>query len=190
MLVLEDLSVHYDGIPALHRVSLEVKRGEVVALLGANGAGKTSVLRAISGLVRYRGNIFYRGLDLNKTPAYQRVILGVAHVPEGRGIFGDLTVQENLRLAAWGLKAYDNTFIYQLFPRLKERHHQMAMTLSGGEQQMLAIARALLRKPKLLLLDEPTNYLDIISIRWITKFLRTWENEMILISHDREFLQG
>jgi|JI102314A1RNA_FD_contig_31_1682951_length_2217_multi_7_in_0_out_0_2 branched-chain amino acid transport system ATP-binding protein len=156
MLSVQDLYLKYDGIPALHGVSLEVKDHEIVALLGANGAGKSSVLRAISGLVRYQGNIVCQGVDLSKTPAHQRITLGIAHVPEGRGIFGDLTVKENLRLAGWGAKEYDYTLSYALFPRLKERYKQPASTLSGGEQQMLAIARALLRKPKLLLLDEPS----------------------------------
>lgn len=157
MLTINNLYLNYGNIPALHGISLEIKENEIVTLLGSNGAGKSSTLRAISGLVRYQGNILYDGKDLSKSAAHHRIQLGIAHVPEGRGIFSSLTVNENLRLAYWGIKK--NTrfdLVYQLFPQLKERQKQLAGTLSGGEQQMLAIARALLRKPKLLLLDEPS----------------------------------
>ncbi len=156
MLNISQLNLKYGTIPALHDISLQVANNEIVALLGGNGAGKTSTLRAISGLVHYRGNIKYHGQDLAKIAAYKRIQLGIAHVPEGRGIFSDLTVMENLRLAGWGGRAIDFNSVYELFPRLRERQKQAAGTLSGGEQQMLAIARALLRKPELLLLDEPS----------------------------------
>lgn len=156
MLTISNLHLNYDGIPALHGISLQVADNEIVTLLGGNGAGKTSTLRAISGLVRYQGSITYQGQDLAKIAPHRRINLGIAHVPEGRGIFTDLTVAENLRLAAWGAKVVDNDEVYALFPQLQQRHKQLAGTLSGGEQQMLAIARALLRKPKLLLLDEPS----------------------------------
>lgn len=156
MLTISQLSLNYDGIPALHGISLQIADNEIVALLGSNGAGKTSTLRAISGLIRYQGKIEYQGQDLAKIAAHKRIELGIAHVPEGRGIFADLTVAENLRLATWGAKNIDYQNIFTLFPRLQERQKQSANTLSGGEQQMLAIARALLRKPKLLLLDEPS----------------------------------
>ncbi len=156
MLTISNLFLNYDSIPALHGISLQVANNEIVTLLGSNGAGKTSTLRAVSGLVKYRRKIEYQGEDLSKTPPHQRINLGIAHVPEGRGIFGDLTVSENLRLAGWGVQAMDYGFVYELFPQLKTRHKQMANTLSGGEQQMLAISRALLRKPKMLLLDEPS----------------------------------
>lgn len=156
MLTISNLQLHYDSIPALHGISLQVADNEIVTLLGSNGAGKTSTLRAISGLVRYQGSICYQGQDLANIAPHRRIDLGIAHVPEGRGIFADLTVAENLRLATWGAKNCDYTAIYQLFPALQQRQKQLSSTLSGGEQQMLAIARALLRKPKLLLLDEPS----------------------------------
>ncbi|HVV68033.1 MAG TPA: ABC transporter ATP-binding protein [Gammaproteobacteria bacterium] len=156
MLTISQLSLKYGTIPALHDISLEVADNEIVTLLGSNGAGKTSTLRAISGLVRYQGIIKYQNQDLADIPSHKRINLGIAHVPEGRGIFSDLTVIENLRLAGWGVRNLDFNAVYKLFPQLRERHKQAAGTLSGGEQQMLAIARALLRKPKLLLLDEPS----------------------------------
>ncbi len=156
MLNISQLSLKYGSIPALHGISLEVGNNEIVTLLGGNGAGKTSTLRAISGLHRYQGNISYYGQDLARIAPHKRIELGIAHVPEGRGIFSDLSVMENLRLACWGVRTIDFNSVYELFPQLRERQKQVAGTLSGGEQQMLAIARALLRKPKLLLLDEPS----------------------------------
>ncbi|MBL8249136.1 MAG: ABC transporter ATP-binding protein, partial [Candidatus Competibacter sp.] len=160
-LEVRDLEVHYDGIRALHGVSFTVLKGEIVTLIGANGAGKTSILRAVSGLIPYRGAIVFEGRNLQRVAAHQIVKLGVAHVPEGRGIFGNLTVQENLRLATWqrtdkGEIAADYDRMFVLFPRLKERQHQPGGTLSGGEQQMLAVARALMSRGRLLLLDEPS----------------------------------
>jgi branched-chain amino acid transport system ATP-binding protein len=158
---VRNLEVRYNGIQALHGVSFTVNRGEIVTLIGANGAGKSSILRAISGLIRFTGDIVFDGRDLRPVPAHSIVGLGIAHVPEGRGIFGNLTVQENLQLAAWqrkdkgGIEAdYDRVF--GLFPRLKERRQQPAGTLSGGEQQMLAVGRALMSRGRLLLLDEPS----------------------------------
>ncbi len=160
-LEVRDLDVHYDGIRALHGVSFTVLKGEIVTLIGANGAGKTSILRAISGLIPYSGRIAFEGQDLKRVAAHQIVKLGIAHVPEGRGIFGNLTVQENLQLATWqradkGEIAADYDRMFALFPRLKERQHQPGGTLSGGEQQMLAVARALMSRGRLLLLDEPS----------------------------------
>ncbi|MGR8941995.1 MAG: ABC transporter ATP-binding protein [Gammaproteobacteria bacterium] len=160
-LEVRDLKVHYNGIQALHGVSFTVSQGEIVTLIGANGAGKSSILRAISGLTPFTGAITFDGHDLRQIPAHRIVGLGIAHVPEGRGIFGNLTVQENLRLAAWqrkdkgGIDAdYDRVFT--IFPRLRERRHQPGGTLSGGEQQMLAVGRALMSRGRLLLLDEPS----------------------------------
>lgn len=160
-LEVRDLEVHYDGIRALHGVSFTVLKGEIVTLIGANGAGKTSILRAVSGLIPYSGAVVFEGRDLRRTPAHQIVKLGIAHVPEGRGIFGNLTIQENLQLATWqrndkGEIAADYDRMFALFPRLKERRHQAGGTLSGGEQQMLAVARALMSRGRLLLLDEPS----------------------------------
>jgi len=160
-LEVRDLEVHYDGIRALHGVSFTVLKGEIVTLIGANGAGKTSILRAISGLTPYNGAVVFEGQDLKRVPAHRIVGLGVAHVPEGRGIFGNLTVLENLRLATWqrtdkGEIAADYDRVFTIFPRLSERQRQPGGTLSGGEQQMLAVGRALMSRGRLLLLDEPS----------------------------------
>jgi len=162
LLSLEHIDVCYGAIHALHDVSLTVNAGEVVTLIGANGAGKSTTLRAITGLLSPRaGRIRFEGQDLAAIPAHQRVARGISMAPEGRGIFANLTVLENLEMGAYLKK--DRTAIQQdidrgfaLFPRLKERIRQSAGTLSGGEQQMLAIARALMSRPKLLLLDEPS----------------------------------
>ena len=169
MLEIRQLAVAYGAIRALHNVSLEVKEGEIVTLLGANGAGKTTTLRAISGLVRAQsGSILWMGKPLNEhaSEAHQIVRLGIAHSPEGRRIFGNMSVFENLQMGAYIRKTKtaadkaalesDYEHVYTLFPRLKERLSQLAGTLSGGEQQMLAIARALMQRPKLLMLDEPS----------------------------------
>jgi branched-chain amino acid transport system ATP-binding protein len=160
-LEVHDLEVHYDGIRALHGVSFTVHPGEIVTLVGANGAGKTSVLRAISGLTPYTGTVRFEGRDLRRVPAHRIVGLGIAHVPEGRGIFGNLTVRENLRLATWqrsDRSAIEADFerVLGIFPRLRERLQQPGGTLSGGEQQMLAVGRALMSRGRLLLLDEPS----------------------------------
>lgn len=160
-LEVRDLTLSYDGIRALHGVSFTVRAGEIVTLVGANGAGKTSVLRAISGLAPFGGSIRFEGQDLRRVPAHRIVGLGIAHVPEGRGVFGNLTVDENLRLATWqrrdraGIEA-DLERVLGTFPRLRERLRQPAGTLSGGEQQMLAVGRALMSRARLLLLDEPS----------------------------------
>jgi branched-chain amino acid transport system ATP-binding protein len=160
-LEVRDLIVTYDGIRALQGVSFSVLKGEIVTLIGANGAGKTSILRAVSGLVNYSGSIVFEGQDLKRVPAHRIVGLGIAQVPEGRGIFGNLTVLENLRLATWqrtdkGETEADYDRVFQIFPRLKERQHQASGTLSGGEQQMLAVGRALMSRGRLMLLDEPS----------------------------------
>lgn len=161
LLEVRGLCVHYDGIHALHGVSFSVPRREIITLIGANGAGKTSILRAISGLTPYTGSITFEGHDLEGVPAHRIVGLGIAHVPEGRGIFGNLTVRENLRLATWqrrdkhGIES-DLEQVLGRFPRLRERLGQAAGTLSGGEQQMLAVGRALMSRARLLLLDEPS----------------------------------
>ena len=161
LLDVRDLVVTYDGIRALQGVSFTVLQGEIVTLIGANGAGKTSILRAISGLVGYSGSIVFEGQDLKRVPAHRIVGLGIAQVPEGRGIFGNLTVLENLRLATWqradkGEIEADFDRVFQTFPRLKERRQQAGGTLSGGEQQMLAVGRALMSRGRLMLLDEPS----------------------------------
>ena len=167
-----DLRVNYDGIRAVHGVSFSVPRGEIVTLIGANGAGKTSILRAISGLIPYSGSVTFAGHDLRGTPAHRIVGLGMAHVPEGRGIFGNLTVRENLRLSTWQRRdrhaiATDLARVLEIFPRLGERLAQTSGTLSGGEQQMLAVGRALMSRASLLLLDEPSMGLSPRLVREI-----------------------
>ena len=162
MLELHDLTVAYGGITALHGISLKVDEGSIVTLIGANGAGKTTTLRTISGLVRAKGGrITCDGTDITNQPPHKIVARGIAQSPEGRMVFANLTVHENLRMGAYlrSDKANfgkDLDFIFTIFPRLKERLKQTAGTLSGGEQQMLAIGRALMSKPRLLLLDEPS----------------------------------
>ncbi len=162
MLELTDLTVAYGGITALQGINLTVEEGTIVTLIGANGAGKTTTLRAISGLVRAKsGRITFEKEDITNQPPHCIVSRGIAHSPEGRMVFANLTVRENLRMGAYLRRdtsnfAKDLEFIFTIFPRLKERLRQTAGTLSGGEQQMLAIGRALMSKPKLLLLDEPS----------------------------------
>jgi branched-chain amino acid transport system ATP-binding protein len=162
LLEVRDLHVHYGAIHALHGVSISVEAGQIVTLIGCNGAGKSTTLRAISGLIRpSAGSITFDGRSIAAMPPHEIVRLGLAQAPEGRGIFANLTVAENLDLGAYARKdkaqiAKDRDRALELFPRLKERLRQMAGTLSGGEQQMLAIARAMLARPRLLLLDEPS----------------------------------
>lgn len=161
MLKIDNINLYYGGIHALKDLSLEVKKGEIVTLIGANGAGKTSTLRAISGLEPIKsGTIYYKGSSINKVPAHKIVSLGLSHVPEGRKIFANLTVLENLELGAYLRKdkeiQKDMEMVFSKFPRLKEREKQQAGTLSGGEQQMLAIGRALMNRPEMLILDEPS----------------------------------
>ena len=173
MLKVENLSIKYGSIEAVKNVSFEVNEGEVVTLIGANGAGKTSILRTISGLVRpTEGTISYLGNDIHKTPARKIVAEGLAQVPEGRHVFAGLTVTENLEMGAFlHTNKEENAAllkkVFQRFPRLEERKNQDAATLSGGEQQMLAMGRALMSRPKLLLLDEPSMGLAPIFIQEI-----------------------
>ncbi|MBM3450481.1 MAG: ABC transporter ATP-binding protein [Armatimonadetes bacterium] len=162
ILRVEGADVYYGNIHALKDVSLLVERGEIVTLIGSNGAGKTTTLRAISGLAHpRRGTIALEGKDITRTPAHRIATLGIAHVPEGRRVFGRLTVRENLEMGAYTRHdrdwiAADLDEVFAVFPRLKERIRQTAGTLSGGEQQMLAMGRALMARPQLLLLDEPS----------------------------------
>jgi len=178
LLAVEEVHVSYGNVRALLGISLEVREGEIVTLIGANGAGKSTLLRAISGLVPlWNGRILYDGRDLRGVPAHRIVEMGVAHVPEGRGIFANLSVYENLRLATWSRKdkralAGDYQRVFTLFPRLEERRSQLAGTLSGGEQQMLAVARALMTRGRLMLLDEPSMGLAPVLVREIMNTLR------------------
>ncbi len=178
MLVVRDLRVNYGAIRALHGVSLRVERGQIVTLIGCNGAGKSTTLRAISGLVRASGGeIEYEGRPITRMAPHEVVRLGIAQSPEGRGIFANMTVEENLSLGAYARRdaaqiSKDRQHALSLFPRLKERYKQSAGTLSGGEQQMLAMARALLARPKLLLLDEPSLGLAPQVVQTIFRIIR------------------
>jgi branched-chain amino acid transport system ATP-binding protein len=179
LLDVKDLDVHYGGIHALKGVSFSVEEGQIVTLIGANGAGKTTTLRAISGLLRpSKGAVALRGVPITGKPAHEIVALGMSHAPEGRGIFANLTVEENLEIGAFLRKdpagiARDRDHALSLFPRIKERLRQNAGTLSGGEQQMLAIARALMARPKLLLLDEPSLGLAPQIVKLIFQIVKT-----------------
>jgi branched-chain amino acid transport system ATP-binding protein len=172
MLALEDVHSYYGNIHALQGVTLEVGRGEIVTLIGANGAGKTTTLKSISALVRPRkGRVVYEGQDIVRTETHQLVRLGIGHAPEGRRIFPRLTVIENLQMGAYTRNQKeigpDVDRVFTLFPRLRERTHQLGGTLSGGEQQMLAIGRAMMCQPRLLLLDEPSLGLAPILVQQV-----------------------
>lgn len=173
MLEVKDLEVYYGVIQAIKGVSFEVNPGEVIALIGANGAGKTTILHTITGLLSpKRGQVIFEGEDLTKIPAHKIVSMGMAHVPEGRRVFAQLSVYENLKMGAYTRKDKSEIeesleSIYKRFPRLKERRNQLAGTLSGGEQQMLAMGRALMSKPKIILMDEPSMGLSPILVNEI-----------------------
>jgi branched-chain amino acid transport system ATP-binding protein len=173
LLELRHLEVHYRGIAAVKGIDLAVAPGELVCLIGANGAGKTSTLKAICRLVPSRASTMtYGGRDIRRKPVHELPREGLVMVPEGRGIFAQLTVQENLAMGAYARGGGDPESQYTSFPRLKERRHQIAGTLSGGEQQMLAIARALMSEPKLLLLDEPSMGLAPMMVEKIFEIVR------------------
>jgi len=173
---VKDLHVSYGSIAAIKGISLEVRKGEVVSILGANGAGKTTTLRTISRLLKPKsGSIRFKGVELTDLPAHKVVSLGISQSPEGRRVFGVLTVEENLLLGAYSRKSVDKeilAWVYELFPRLQERRKQLAGTLSGGEQQMLAIGRALMSKPEMLLLDEPSLGIAPILVKAIFKRIK------------------
>jgi len=179
LLEVKDLSVYYGVIQALKGISFEVNEGEVIALIGANGAGKTTILHAVSGLLSPKaGSINFEGNDLTKTPAHEIVSMGMSHVPEGRRVFSQLTVFENLKLGAFTRKdsaEIEETLqsVYQRFPRLEERKKQYAGTLSGGEQQMLAMGRALMSRPKIILMDEPSMGLSPIMVTQIFDIIKS-----------------
>jgi branched-chain amino acid transport system ATP-binding protein len=178
MLEVDGLDVFYGAVHALKGVTIRAEAGEIVTLIGANGAGKSTLLRSISGLVPARaGRVTFEGRDITRTPAHEIVALGISHAPEGRLVFANLTVEDNLELGAYrrrdkaGIREdYDG--MYALFPRLKERRKQTAGTLSGGEQQMLAIARAFMSRPRLLMLDEPSLGIAPILVREIIRTIR------------------
>lgn len=188
MLDISHVTARYGAIEALRDVSLQVWQGELIALIGSNGAGKTTLMRSISGLVALaRGSIRFNGTDLKTVQAYARAALGIGHVPEGRHVFGDQTVQQNLELGAYSRKATragvaaDIERMLHLFPRLEGRIDQMAGTLSGGEQQMLAIARALMGRPSLLLLDEPSLGLAPLVVQEIFALIGALRSEGVTV---------
>jgi len=187
ILQLEELDVNYGAIQALKKINLVIKKGEVVTLIGANGAGKTTTLRAISKIVNSQsGNIIYNGRNITRRQAHEVVKLGIAHSPEGRRVLAKQTVFDNLMLGAYiradnqEIKA-DIQYQFQLFPRLEQRRNQLAGTLSGGEQQMLAISRALMSKPKLLLLDEPSLGLAPAIVKEIFTIIQNLRNTGVTI---------
>ena len=178
MLTVENLQVYYGVIQAIKGVSFSVNQGEIIALIGANGAGKTTILHTVTGLIGAKvGSVVFEGRNLLKTPAHKIVSLGMAHVPEGRRIFQELTVYENLILGAFTLKdkkriSENLQMVYQRFPRLEERRTQIAGTLSGGEQQMLAMGRALMSNPKIILMDEPSMGLSPLLVSEIFEIIK------------------
>ena len=178
MLEVKDLQVYYGVIQALKGISFEVNQGEVIALIGANGAGKTTTLQTLTGIIPSKaGSITFEGKDITKIPAHKIVEMGMAHVPEGRRVFADMTVYENLLMGAYTRKdkneiAQSLANVYKRFPRLEERKNQRAGTLSGGEQQMLAMGRALMSKPRIILMDEPSMGLSPIFVNEIFNIIK------------------
>lgn len=178
MLEVKDIEVFYGVIQAIKGISFEVNEGEVIALIGANGTGKTTTLHTITGLLQpKKGSIMFEGKDITKIPAHKIVSLGMAHVPEGRRVFGELTVYENLKMGAYTRKDKAEIqetleMVYKRFPRLEERKNQLAGTLSGGEQQMLAMGRALMSHPKIIVMDEPSMGLSPIFVNEIFQIIQ------------------
>ena len=206
MLQIKDIDVYYGNIQALRGISLEVNEGEIVTLIGANGAGKSTLLKTISGLLKpKKGSIEYLGSNIDGKPAQSIVKAGISHVPEGRRVFANMTVEENLELGAYlrndreGIKK-DLAHVYGLFPRLHERRKQLSGTLSGGEQQMLAMGRALMSKPKLIILDEPSmglaplmvknifNIIEMVNKEGVTVLLVEQNANMALSVADRAYV--
>jgi branched-chain amino acid transport system ATP-binding protein len=188
MLNIKNLVVNYGAIEALRGVSLEVHAGEIVSIIGGNGAGKSTLMKTISGLEAAKsGSIYWQGQEITSTPSHQRVALGISQSPEGRQVFADQSVEDNLLLGAYLRSARDPELArdlekqYEIFPRLRERRNQQAGTLSGGEQQMLAISRALMSRPKLLLLDEPSLGLAPLIVKEIFAVIRRVREEGVTI---------
>ena len=187
MLEVRDLEVYYGVIQALKGISFDVNQGEIVALIGANGAGKTTTLHTVTGLLSARsGHIIYEGTDITRVPGYKLVSMGIAHVPEGRRVFSTLSVLQNLKLGAYTRKDKAEmeatlNMIYERFPRLKERVNQPAGTLSGGEQQMLAMGRALMSHPKLIVLDEPSMGLSPIYVNEVFDIIQSINRDGVTV---------
>jgi branched-chain amino acid transport system ATP-binding protein len=191
MLRVRNLEARYGRIPALKGIDLDIEAGEMVALVGANGAGKSTLLRALSGVQRSSGEVVFAGEDLQERPAHDRVALGIVHAPEGRQVFGPLSVEDNLRLGAYrrgqGESAASLERVYGMFPVLRERRRQPAGSLSGGQQQMLAIGRALMAQPRLLLLDEPSMGLAprlVAEIFACVRALRAADTALLLVEQN------
>lgn len=178
MLEVKNLEVYYGVIQAIKGISFEVNEGEVIALIGANGAGKTTTLQTITGMLKpEKGEVIFNGVDISKIPGHKIVPMGMAHVPEGRRVFAQLSVYENLKMGAYTRKDKNEIeeslkMVYKRFPRLEERKNQLAGTLSGGEQQMLAMGRALMSKPKIILMDEPSMGLSPIFVEEIFNIIK------------------
>jgi len=186
MLEIKGLNVRYGGIHAVRGIDMSVREGSIVTLIGANGAGKSSTLRAICNLVKKTGTISFMEEDISKLPTKEIIKKGISMVPEGRRVFSDLTIYENLMLGAYIRKDEDGVkkdieWVYSLFPRLKEREKQLAGTLSGGEQQMLAVGRALMSRPKLLMMDEPSLGLAPMLVRDVFKIIQKIHEEGVTI---------
>ena len=186
MLEVKDLNVRYGGIHAVRGIDFDVPVGSIVTLIGANGAGKSSSLRAICNLVKKSGNVAFMGQDISKVPTKDIIKMGITMVPEGRRVFSDLTIYENLVLGAYTRKDKDNIkkdmeWVYSIFPRLQERESQLAGTLSGGEQQMLAFGRALMSRPRLLMLDEPSLGLAPMLVRDVFSVIRKIHDDGVTI---------
>ena len=187
MLKIDNMNLFYGAIHALRDISFHVNKGEIVTLIGANGAGKTSILHAISGIIPYKsGEVYFDDKDIKKTPAHVLVSMGIVQVPEGRRIFSRMSVMENLEMGAFsnhdkGEQANDFERVFEHFPRLKERRKQMAGTLSGGEQQMLAMGRGLMSRPKLLMLDEPSMGLAPLLVQEIFAITREINEEGVTV---------
>ncbi|MBA7654512.1 High-affinity branched-chain amino acid transport ATP-binding protein LivF [subsurface metagenome] len=199
MLKVSNIKVHYNGVPAIHDVSFEVNEGELVSIIGANGAGKTTILKTVAGALHpVSGKIEFLSEDVSSTPVAEIVKKGITYVPEARRIFGPLSVEENLRLGSYTIRDKNEIernldYVYRLFPRLKERHNQRGGTLSGGEQQMLAIGRGLMANPKLLMLDEPSLGLMpkmVTEVLEVIKGLKEKGNTILLVEQNvREALE-
>jgi len=187
MLTMNDVHVYYDGIHAVKGINLEIRKGEIVTLIGSNGAGKSTTIKSICSQVKVKhGTIHYRGEDITNKPTHELAARGIVHVPEGRRVFPDLTVKENLEIGAFGLKdrkwiEHEMERCLTYFPRLKERLNQKSGTMSGGEQQMLAIGRGLMSKPDILMLDEPSMGLAPIIVQQIFRIIRELNREGMTI---------
>ncbi|MCD8238100.1 MAG: ABC transporter ATP-binding protein [Clostridiales bacterium] len=187
MLEVKDIKVYYGMIQAIKGVSFEVNKGEIIALIGANGAGKTTILQAVTGLLKPKsGKIIFEDKDITKTPGYKIVSMGMAHVPEGRRVFANLSVLDNLKMGAYTRKDKNEIkesleMVYTHFPRLKERSIQSAGTLSGGEQQMLAMGRALMSRPRIILMDEPSMGLSPILVNEIFEIIKAVSKEGVTV---------